>query len=97
MAKKICITGTVEVPQEIRENLAGFASDNVEFKRVPDYQFHRKESGYTTKALIHIDGCDYLIAQEMKGNSHSIGYFGSQEPDKKTKRKIKKIAYEKFF
>ena len=97
MAKKINITGLVEVPQEIRENLSSLICDKVEFKRVPDYQFHRKDLGYTTKALIHLNGCDYLIAQEMDGSAHSIGYFNGEEPDKKTKRKIKKIVSEKFF
>ncbi len=92
--QKLSIVGAVRVPEDI-PNLVQNQGD-AELIMTPNYEFHRNEKGYTTRALLNVDGTKYFITQNTKDQSLSIGYL-EKEPDKKTRRKIKKIVDAKFF
>ena len=94
MQKKICVTGTIQVPSDIVSLVLN--GNSAEFKRTPNYEFHKGDDCYATKACLSCEGKDYLVTQQLGESSLKIGYI-EEEPDKPTQRKIKKIISEKFF
>ncbi len=76
-------------------NLVHRCGDDVQLKMIPNYEFHKKEVCYITKALLCVEGDNYFITQQMGTNTLSIGYTDS-EPDKGTCKKIKKIVSAKL-
>lgn len=93
--KKVSIVGTVRVPTDIADQVKSQHRCDVELVMTPNYEFHRNGECYATRALLHVDGSSYFIAQETKSSTLAIGYTDN-EPDKKTRKQIKKICDSKL-
>lgn len=96
MAKKMSITGIIEIPSETADLVLD--ENSAEFRRTKNYQFHKKDNCYVTQACVKYDGKDYVIAQQLGSSNLSICYLGKNSaPDMKTQRQIRRIVSEKFF